>query len=93
MTTIELSEYELKALIIVRDFEPVPNLSAVGFKLFEGESDTRKRNPSPQGMALAAGRFIHKLEKHGLVGHSREGRYCTIKGKAFLTANEGKKKC
>jgi hypothetical protein len=67
MTTITLTEYERKALAIIRDHGPYRVLSAVGYKLFEGEKEGRKRNPSPQGMALAAGRFLRPLDKQGLI--------------------------
>jgi ribosomal protein S19E (S16A) len=79
-----LTPFERRALEIVRDIGPVRNISAIGFKLFEGEQDNRKRNPSPQGMALAAGRFMYPLEKKGLIGHGREGRYITPAGLEVL---------
>lgn len=78
-----LTEYERKALTILRDHGPYRYLSALGFALFEGEKDGRKRNPSPQGMALAAGRFLNPLLKQGLAFRHNEISI-TTKGRELL---------
>lgn len=42
--------------------------SSVGYKLWEqSPTETRKRNPSRQGLALFAGRFLRALHKAGYV--------------------------
>lgn len=81
-----VSEYERKALELLRDHGPYPYLSGLGYQLFDGETDTRKRNPSPQGMALAAGRFTRALEKKGLAGQGSGGRFITARGREVLAA-------
>ena len=59
--------------------------SAVGHLLWE-QSDplTRKRNPSPQGLALLAGRFLGRLSKRLLVAPQRRGWAITTAGYAEL---------
>ena len=90
MSDKTLSEYERKALVLLRDHGPYPYLSGLGYALFDGEKDGRKRNPSPQGIALAAGRFTRALEKRELAGQDRDGRYITRKGRELLAELEAK---
>lgn len=48
--------------------------SSIGYHLWEfADVETRKRNPSPQGLALLAGRFIHTLYKKKLIMSGRGG--------------------
>ena len=66
MSKIELSPMELRTLQTLRDKGPFPNPSAVGFILHESIEGPKKPNPSPQGMALFAGKFLSALRNHGL---------------------------
>jgi len=83
-----LSEYERKALELLRDNGPYPYLSGLGYALFAGEKEGRKRHPSPQGIALAAGRFTRALEKRELAAQDLDGRYITRKGRELLAELE-----
>ena len=65
MTTITLTPYQRKALAILREHGAYRNLSALGYMMFTERKG--KRNPTPQGMALAASRFTRALEDHKLV--------------------------
>lgn len=81
--TATLTEYERKTLIILRDNGPFSVLSQVGYKLFENGGPGHKPNPSPQGMALAAGRFTGPLRSRGLI-YSSGGYSISAKGRELL---------
>lgn len=89
MSNDTLTHYERKALTVLRDHGPFGYPSAIGYKLFEGEPEkgVRKPNPSPQGMALAAGRFLYKLEKRGLI-YRHNDIAINAKGRALLAELE-----
>ena len=92
MSDKTLSEYERKALALLRDHGPYPYLSGLGYALFDGEKEGRKAHPSPQGIALAAGRFTRALEKRGLSAQDRDGRHITGKGRELLAELEAAEK-
>ena len=83
MTMTILTPYERKTLIILRDHGPFGVLSQVGYKLFEEGGEGHKPNPSPQGMALAAGRYTGPLRKRGLI-YSSGGYSISPAGRALL---------
>lgn len=56
-----MTEYEFRVLVSLRDVGPVNYTSAMGYRLWP---ESKK---SPQGMALAAGRFLGPLQRSGLV--------------------------
>lgn len=64
---MKLTPYERKTLEVLRDNGPTMRASAVGELLFSEPQENRKPHPSPQGWALAAGRFLRPLMKAGLV--------------------------
>lgn len=66
MSSVALTPYQRKTLEVVRDNGPL-HTSGVGYLLFADEQANRKKNPSPQGMALAAGRYLGPLHRLGLV--------------------------
>lgn len=82
-----LTEFERLTLEILRD-SPEPMISSqVGYALFEGEKENRKKNPTPQGMALAAGRFLGPLSRRGLIHSGLRGWSLSAKGKEALLAD------
>jgi hypothetical protein len=82
-----LTEYERKTLTILRDHGPFSVLSQIGYKLFEEAKEGRKPNPSPQGMALAAGRYTSPLKQRGLI-YSAGGYSISPKGRELLAELE-----
>ena len=83
MTTKPLTPYERKTLAILRDHGPYGALSQLGYKLFEQGGEGNHPNPSPQGMALAAGRYTGPLRKRGLI-YSAGGYSISPDGRALL---------
>lgn len=72
MATVTLSPFEQKTLVLLqreRDAGRGPiYTSAVGYSLWEQcDPAVRKKNPSPQGLALFAGRFLGTLSRKRLV--------------------------
>lgn len=58
--------------------------SAIGYMLWEQcDPATRKRNPSPQGLALFASKFLRVLAKRSYA-HQHDGWYITGQGRAAL---------
>jgi hypothetical protein len=88
MTHPILTAYERKALQVIRDHGPYPYLSGLGYKMFEEEAEGRKANPSPQGMALAAGRFVNALEKKRLIYRGEDGVQILQAGRVVLAQLE-----
>lgn len=65
----ELTPYERKALEFLGEHQTHGKYppSVVGYALWEqSDPETRKRNPSPQGMALFASKFLRTLREAGL---------------------------
>lgn len=83
-----LTEFERKALEVLRDAGARgARASAVGFVLWEKcDPETRKKNPSPQGMALFAGRFLGELSQRNLIYPGNEGWAINAAGRAALEA-------
>lgn len=78
MTASTLTPYERKALAILRDHGPYKHLSAVGYMLFAERGENHKRNPSPQGTALAASRFVKPLCDRKLARYDWDDGYTII---------------
>lgn len=74
MTDTTLTPFEIKVLKTLRDDGPASHTSAVGYRLWP---ESKK---SPQGMALAAGRFLGPLRQRGLVGDDCPGWRITRDG-------------
>jgi hypothetical protein len=86
--TIELTDFERRTLEILREHGPIRNTSQVGFLLLETTSGgERKANPSPQGVALFAGRFLGPLQRRGLAWGCK-GWSITEKGRRALLEME-----
>lgn len=84
-----LTEYERKALTILRDHGPYRNLSAIGYMLFTERTENHKRNPSPQGTALAASRFVKPLCDRNLARWDLdEGYMIVLAGRKLLAELE-----
>lgn len=81
-----LTEFERKTLELLSDGRRWQT-SIVGYELFKDRPKTRA-NPSPQGMALAAGRFLGPLMRRGFV-HSYNGWHITKEGKEALRRANG----
>lgn len=89
MKTITLTPYERKALAVIRDHGPYRNLSAIGYMIFTERTDNHKRNPSPQGTALAASRFVKPLCSRQLVRDDWDHGYTiTTAGRELLAELE-----
>lgn len=87
MTNVELSPFEHHALEALahtgRGKETRP--SAVGYVLWEkSDPETRKSNPSAQGLALFGGKFLRALAKAGLA-HQYHGWMITPAGRDELS--------
>lgn len=84
----DLTDFERKTLEILQKKGPISYTSGVGFLLLEAtagmEGSYRKQNPSPQGVALFAGRFLGKLRRRGLVGEYK-GWHITDAGRKVLS--------
>lgn len=68
-SSIELTPYERNALAFLGKHQAHGKYppSVVGYALWElSDPETRKRNPSPQGMALFASKFLRTLREAGL---------------------------
>jgi len=85
----ELTPNELATLLILKEKGPFPNPSAVGFLLHEKIEGDKKPNPSPQGMALFAGKFLSSLRSKDLADNYRSWRI-TSEGSAYLEYLENK---
>lgn len=89
MTDVNLTPYERKALTVLRDHGPYRNLSAIGYMLFTDRTENHKRNPSPQGTALAASRFVKPLCDRKLARWDWDDGYMIVDaGRELLTALE-----
>lgn len=80
--------FELHALHELRDtgYGKASRPSAIGYMLWQkSDPETRKRNPSPQGLALFGGKFLRGLVSAGLAGW-HDGYYITQKGRELLAA-------
>jgi len=65
-----MNTFERKTLEILKDCGLNARMmpSEVGYRLWEHcDPETRKKNPSPQGMALFAGRFLSPLRDARLI--------------------------
>lgn len=82
---IILTPYQRKALEIMREHGAYRNLSALGYMLFTERNG--KRNPKPQGMALAASRFTRALEDHKLIRWDIDKGYMIAAAGSTLLAN------
>lgn len=83
---MELTTFERHALMALAETARGDGMrpSAVGHVIWEKcDPETRKRNPSPQGLALFAGKFLHRLCEAKLVT-SYNGYTITAAGRAAL---------
>jgi hypothetical protein len=86
---IKLTPYQVKTLQILRDKGPITNTSSVGDLLFGDRTDRVKKHPAPQGMALAAGRFLGPLNRRGYVS-GYKGWSITAEGRIALAIVEAR---
>lgn len=87
----DLSKFERHALEALRgtDYRKTLPPSAVGYTVWEKcDPETRKRNPSPQGLALFASKFLRALANQKLA-HQYHGWYITAAGLVELN-HDGK---
>lgn len=89
MKACNLSASERAALVYLDKHGPAP-LSAVGYSILDAvpPSTDRKARPSPQGVALFAGRFVRALTKRNLAGQAKFGWCITREGRAYLATHE-----
>lgn len=90
--TVDLSDFDIKALEVLAKHEAggASYPSAVGHVLWEGcDPATRKRNPSPQGLALFASKFLRHLRQAGLAS-SYNGWSITTAGRELLAKRAAK---
>ena len=86
MSRVVLTPYELKALEFLGEHQASGKYppSIIGFALWkDSDPATRKRNPSPQGMALFASKFLRTLREAGLAS-AYKGWSITRSGLDFL---------
>ena len=85
MKTCDLTACERAALAYLRVHGPA-RLSSIGYHILDvvpGSVD-RKRNPSPQGVALFAGRFVRTLSVRDLAYPDKNGWSISNKGRDHL---------